>query len=175
MQLVFLDAGLPGARAVLGCRGSSVVRQGGWGHVMTKWGVRIHGDGGHRHTKRGDQGGVGPTGSVFWQKNRPSPVAHTDLMEAGLWSPEPLCFCSALRSACRPLGSPPRASGAYRPHPSGAAEGPCFPTTSRECEQLSSDSQSLYPFSRSRRCLWGRLMPGWWSQALPGLVSPPVP
>ena len=51
LQLVFLDTGLPEALAVLGCRGSSVVRQGGWGRVMTKWGVRIHRNGGHRRTK----------------------------------------------------------------------------------------------------------------------------
>ena len=60
------------------------------------------------------QGRVGLTGNVFWQ-NRPSPVACTDLMEAGLWSWGPQCFLSALRSACCPLGFPPRASRAHSP------------------------------------------------------------
>lgn len=36
LQPVFLDAGPPGVRAVLGCRGRSIVCQGGWGRMMTK-------------------------------------------------------------------------------------------------------------------------------------------
>ena len=118
------------------------------------------------------QGRARSTGNVFWQKNRPSLAAHANLMEAGLWSWGLRCFLSVLRSACCPLGSPPSFQG---PLPSGTAGSPCFPTMSRECEWLSLDCQPLSPFSRSRRCLWGRLMPGLWTRALPRLVSPPVP